>query len=316
MMLNAEYAIIVKSKTRLEQIMQRSSTRSMARFQIESQGGDFEDYRLEDEAYRQALADVQKRLSKILRNKIVDRDFVPSYVFKGQIPLIVVVGQDGLVANTAKYVGNIPVVAVNPEPRRYDGLLLPFSTDDFVSGIEQVISGRFLARTAYMAEARLSDGQRLLAFNDLFIGSASHVSARYRIRYGRKHEEQSSSGIIVSTKSGSTGWLSSVFNMTVGLLSYVNRNERKRNRAGNSARPELAENELFFAVREPFKSQRTGIELIAGNLASGEQLRIESCMPSGGVIFSDGIENDFLNFHTGSIASIGVAKETATLVQK
>lgn len=37
-------------------------------------------------------------------------------------------------------------------------------------------------------------------------------------------------------------------------------------------------------------------------------------MPTNGVIFSDGIETDFLKFNSGSIATIGIAKETARLV--
>jgi len=37
-------------------------------------------------------------------------------------------------------------------------------------------------------------------------------------------------------------------------------------------------------------------------------------MPSNGVIFSDGIESDFLKFNSGTIAKIGLANETATLV--
>lgn len=35
---------------------------------------------------------------------------------------------------------------------------------------------------------------------------------------------------------------------------------------------------------------------------------------TSGVIFSDGIESDFLNFNSGSIATIGIAKEKARLV--
>jgi len=37
-------------------------------------------------------------------------------------------------------------------------------------------------------------------------------------------------------------------------------------------------------------------------------------MPANGVIFSDGVESDFLNFNYGSIASIGIAKEQAKLL--
>jgi hypothetical protein len=66
-------------------------------------------------------------------------------------------------------------------------------------------------------EIRLSDGQRLLAFNDLYLGARTHVSARYTLRYGERADSQSSSGIIVSTGAGLSGWLSSVFTLAQGL---------------------------------------------------------------------------------------------------
>ena len=315
-MLNAEYAIIVKSQTRLERLMQRCGTRSMAKFQIQSQGGDFEDYQAEHDVYHESLGAIQRGLSKLLRNKIVDREFMPSFIFKGQIPLVIVVGQDGLVANTAKYVDKVPILAVNPEPARYDGILLPFSVTNFVDGVEQVVAGRYTAKTVSMAEARLRDGQRLLAFNDLFIGAASHVSARYRIRYKNVSEEQLSSGIIVSTRSGATGWLRSVFNMSAGLQRVLREKPRKERLSAISKGIELADNELFFAVREPFKSRRTGIDLVGGSLSGKTKMHVESFMPTRGVIFSDGIESDYLQFTSGSIATIGLATETATLVQR
>lgn len=37
-------------------------------------------------------------------------------------------------------------------------------------------------------------------------------------------------------------------------------------------------------------------------------------MPTGGVIFSDGVEADHLKFNSGSIATVGLAPETATIV--
>ena len=315
-MLNAEYAVIVKCQTRLEGLLQRSSTRSMARFQVESQGGDFDDYQVEHEIYQQSVSVVQKGLAKLLRYKIVPRNFVPSYIFKGEIPLVVVVGQDGLIANTAKYVDKVPILAVNPDPARYDGVLLPFDVTNFAEGVERVIAGRYAARTVSMAEARLRDGQRLLAFNDLFIGAASHVSARYRIRYKNVSEEQSSSGIIVSTKSGSTGWLTSVFNMLSGLQRGLSRKMKSRESPAISKGVALADDELFFVVREPFKSRRTGIDLVGGVMNGKEKLHVESFMPTGGIIFSDGIESDFLQFTSGNVAVIGLAAETATLVQR
>ena len=69
-----------------------------------------------------------------------------------------------------------------------------------------------------MAQAILNDGQALLALNDLFIGQRTHTSARYTIHYDNREEDQSSSGVIVSTGAGSTGWYRSIVTGGVGLV--------------------------------------------------------------------------------------------------
>jgi NAD kinase len=302
-----EYAIIVKNKTRLETLIERFNTKAQAKFYIERLGGNFEDYEAEDENFHVALHLVQQRLSKVLKNKIVERNFLPSFLFN-ENQVVIVIGQDGLVANTAKYVNEIPIVAVNPDHDRYDGFLLPFNSENFIHAVEKVMTNTAHTKIATLAEAKLNDGQRLLAFNDLFIGAATHISARYKISYGRKTEEQSSSGIIVSTQAGSTGWLSSVFNMTSGMTQFIEKTENKRKIA------KLKDDQLMFVVREPFQSKKTQISLEAGILAGSTRLTLESFMPANGVIFSDGIESDFLSFNSGSIATIGIAKEKAKLV--
>jgi NAD kinase len=303
--MSIEYAIIVKNKTRLESLIERFNTKAQAKFYIESLGGSFDDYESEHEVFQSSLISLQTQLSKVVKNKTVERVYLPSFIFSDK-NLIVVIGQDGLVANTAKYSKSCPIVAVNPDKGRYDGVLLPFDTSDFILGVENVISNKFQFTTRRFAEAKLNDGQRLLAFNDLFIGASSHISARYKISFNGKTEEHSSSGLIVSTSAGSTGWLSSIFNMAYGVTSMFEKNLKPK-------RPKLKDNELLFAVREPFQSIRTQTGITAG-VINQTHLTIESLMPTSGIIFSDGIETDFLQFNSGSIATIGIAKETAKIV--
>ncbi len=306
--MNVEYAIIVKNKTRLETLIERFNTKAQAKFYIESLGGHFEDYELEHDTFINSLTSLQTQLSKVIKHKIVDRTYVPSFIFSEK-NVIVVIGQDGLVANTAKYSKGVPIVAVNPDKKRYDGVLLPFDTNNFIGGIENVIANSFHFKTMPFAEAKLNDGQRLLAFNDLFIGASTHISARYKINYLNLIEEHSSSGLIVSTPAGSTGWMSSIFNMAYGITGLFEDNTVRK-------KPKINNSELLFAVREPFQSIRTQTEITAGLIKSKEVLTIESLMPISGVIFSDGIESDFLKFNSGSIATIKLAEETAKIVTK
>ena len=251
------------------------------------------------------LHHVQRDLTGVLKYKVVDRSFLPAFIFSHD-QLVITIGQDGLLANAAKYVGRLPMIGVNPDPARYDGVLLPYTSGTCRSAVESVLAGSYATRNAFLAEASLNDGQRLLAFNDLFIGVDDHTSARYNIAYKGAEEEQSSSGIIVSTCSGSTGWLSSVYNMVNGLLGNSGKVQHKHQT--------LSEDELQFVVREPFLSQRTGISVSSGRLQGGTPLVVRSLMPRKGVIFSDGIGADHLKFNSGSIAKIGLAKERACLV--
>ena len=318
-----EYAIIVRSKTRLEALIERFNTKAQTKFYIESLGSNYEDYEREHEIFYASLNSVQTQLSKVIKHKTIDRSFLPSYIFSKK-NIIIVIGQDGLVANTAKYSKGIPMVAINPDKLRYDGVLLPYDPTNFVSGIESVMTHQQKVRNVRFAEAKLNDGQSLLAFNDLFIGPSSHVSARYKITFAGKTEEQSSSGLIVSTAAGATGWLSSIFNMAYGISDRFDSPKRPvRSKSMKKApqeskrhhnRPKVKNDELLFAVREPFKSIRTQTSIVAGLVNNQQNLIIESLMPTKGIIFSDGIESDFINFNSGSIATIGIAPNSANIV--
>ena len=84
----------------------------------------------------------------------MDRGLVPTYLFS-KTDIIVTPGQDGLVANTAKYVSGQPILAVNPDAERFDGVLLPFQPQNIKSGLEQALAGKARIRAIALAEARL-----------------------------------------------------------------------------------------------------------------------------------------------------------------
>ncbi|MBI2825148.1 MAG: NAD+ kinase [Planctomycetia bacterium] len=268
---------------------------------------DFLAYEEEDAAYRRAIEQVHRELDLELPVRTLDRGYLPSFDF-WNTAVVVVLGQDGLVANTAKYVGDLPIVAVNPDPRRFDGILLPFQVAQARRAVAHVLERRHRERKVTMAEVQINDGQRLLAFNDFFVGSASHVSARYTLEVGGRVEPQSSSGILVSTGAGSTGWLSSVFNMTAGVAALLGQS------IANRVQLDWDDRRLVWAVREPFASKQSRAGLVAGLLDEGQELVVESLMPAGGVIFSDGVEADFLPFISGTIARIKASQQQAHLV--
>ena len=164
-----------------------------------------------------------------------------------------------------------------------------------------------------MAKAVLNDGQTIYAVNDLFIGQKTHVSSRYQIQLGNKLEYQSSSGIIVSTGLGSTGWLKSIL---AGASNIVNVISDRKIKVEPEKKLEWNINYLYFSVREPFPSRATKADIVFGTVTNGRPLKILSQMPENGVIFSDGIESDYLLFNSGIEATISVAEKMNSLPRR
>jgi len=303
--------VLVTRETRLQNLIAHYNTIQQAQFYVEHLGADFSDYLHEDSAYHAAVEQVEKTLGAFGRVQPVDRKFLPNFLFSHD-DIIVAVGQDGLVANTLKYLTDQPLIGVNPDPSRWDGILLPFVPGELSALLPEVVSGRRPVKEITLAQAILNDGQVLYAVNDLFIGQKTHISARYQILLGSKSEQQSSSGIIVSTGLGSTGWLKSIVTGAASIMNAAGRNPIKTESVGGF---DWGADYLYYTVREPYPSKTTAAGLVFGKIPTGTELKIISQMPENGVIFSDGVEQDFLQFNSGIEAKIGIAERKGHLVQ-
>lgn len=302
--------ILIVRKTRLDELIFRYNTEAQAKFYIEHLGADFSDYKREDEQYKAAVAETRQHLEELGRVQTVDRIFVPNFIF-GARDTVVVLGQDGLVANTLKYLNEQPVVGVNPDPARWEGVLLPFVVRDIPKVMPQVFKEKRSISEVTMARVELNNGLSLHAVNDLFIGARSHISARYLIRSGENEEEHSSSGIIVSTGLGATGWYKSLMAGALAIASAL---------SGRQITPRPAAlfawnaDYLQFTVREPFPSTTSRATLVVGRVTAAQPLSLVSHMAGAGVIFSDGIESDYLDFNSGAQAVIAPAVKKGRLV--
>lgn len=304
--------IIVTRKTMLEELVERHGTRDQAEFLTVNRGQSFGDIDDAHRCYHSALTALKAAVPTSVRMQVIERAFLPNFLFSPH-DLVVTLGQDGLVVNVAKYLSGQPILAFNPDPSRVDGVLVPFTMEGANAALGDAIYGGLPEKEYTMARASLEDGQTLDAVNDLFIGVQSHASARYRLGYRGQSEDQSSSGIIVSTGAGSTGWFRSVLTASAGVAAEflgtrAVGNLRDRYRFDAEAR------ELRFTVREPFISRTSSAEIVYGHVDEGETLEVVSKMAQGGVIFSDGMEADFLRFESGMRARITVADRRVNLL--
>jgi NAD kinase len=330
--LSENKVVLVTRPTRVAELKRRFNTRRQAEFYVSHLGQDFTDYEREDERYATAVREAKQTLDGLGRLQVIDRSFLTNFVF-GPEDIVVVLGQDGLVANTVKYLDGQPVIGVNPDPARWDGQLLPFQMCDLAEVLSEVIARRRPTKTVTMAKTTLNTGEVMYAVKDIFIGPRTHVSARYSISIGGRTNNQSSSGVIVSTGVGSTGWLKSLLTGAAGIVqnagsqSVLNaqdelfarhppQSRKSTARATFSARSEFPwdADYLCFTVREPFPSKTTEASIVFGRITPREPLVLVSQMPEQGVIFSDGIEQDFLEFRSGTRATISLAEKHGCLV--
>lgn len=306
---NDRKVVLVTRKTRLEDLIAKHLTVAQARFYIEHLGADFSDYQREHDVYLAERHRAVQTLEQWGRYQIIDRSFLPNFIF-GPSDIVVALGQDGLVANTMKYLDGHPLIGLNPDRRRHDGVLLPFSPVELPALLPEVATDRRPYRSVTMARAALADGQVLHAVNDLFIGARTHTSALYEITAAGQKETQSSSGLIVSTGLGSTAWFKSI---VTGSLAIAGAYGSPAEQSAYSPLPWNAD-ELRFAVREPFPSRTSQVGLVYGRLKKSERLSVRSLMPENGVIFSDGIEADRLDFNSGTEVQIRVADREGHLI--
>lgn len=292
--------VLVTRKTPVELLLEQHGTLAQARFYLESRAQKLDEYEEIHERVQAALAQVVAAIPPDQRRTRVERSDLDRFLFAPD-DVVVIVGQDGLVPNVARFLHGQLAAGINPDAERYDGVLCPHAPRASGALLDWVRRGAgpgYRVERRVMALAEREDGQRLRALNEVFVGHRSHQSARYRIRAGDEEERQSSSGVICATGTGSTGWVRSIVEQR-GLEIRLPAPEQPR---------------LAWFVREPFPSVYTGADLDFGFVEADERLLLYSEMGEGGVVFADGIEADRLEFLSGQTVSVAVARDRLNLV--
>jgi NAD kinase len=294
---NKPRVVIITRPTAYERLLQQHGTLGQARFFLERRGQSLEALETVHTQQEQALKTVEATIPADWRRGRVSRAELDRFLFEPQ-DLVVAVGQDGLVANVAKYLQGQSVIGINPCPERFPGVLVPHPPDMAGPLLLAAASRVATIQARMMVEARLDDGQKLLALNEVFVGHISHQSARYRLNWDGREERQSSSGLIVTSGTGSTGWARSI---------HQERHSKVR-------LPDPTELALAFFVREAWPSPTSGTMLTEGRIEGQDHLAVISEMDDGGVAFGDGIEADRIELLWGQRLEIGLAQTRLNLV--
>ncbi|WP_322766458.1 hypothetical protein [Frankia sp. Cr1] len=310
----APRVVVVYRRTEYAELLDRHGTRGQAAFFLANRDRDLVEVEARHAAHRDARRAVAAAIPPDWRRGEVERRDLDRFMFAAD-DIIVCVGQDGLVANVAKYVETQPVVGVNPEPGRNPGVLVrhrPRDIGGLLRQIEADSSGAArrgrdgtaaddVIRRLTMAEAVLDDGQRLVALNELYVGDSGHQTARYVLRApgpdGQSTERQASSGLLVGTGTGSTGWCRSVW----------------QERASGIGLPNPEARVLVWFVREAWPSPATGTSRTEGMINGSARLELLA-ESERMVVFGDGIETDTLTLAWGQRISVGISERYLHLV--
>jgi hypothetical protein len=291
--------VVVHRRTELDELLAHHGTRQQAAFFLHSRGRTLEEVEARHEAQHSALKTVAGAIPFDWRRGKVERADLDRFVF-GPEDVIVAVGQDGLVANVAKYLTGQVVVGLNPEPARNPGILVPHPPAAIIALLATAVSPEVGShvRARSMVEATVDDGQVLRALNEVYVGHPSHQSSRYRIEApdGRS-ERHSSSGVLVGSGTGATGWCRSVWLERHSSLHL----------------PEPDAPRLCWFVREAWPSPATGTDCTEGLLEADQELVIVG--ESDLVIFGDGIESDALTVTWGQRATLALAHQRLHLLR-
>ncbi|WP_234538636.1 hypothetical protein [Streptomyces shenzhenensis] len=297
----APRAVLVHRTTEYEELVARHGTHGQAAFFLASRGRDMAEVAERHRRTRRALAEVASAVPPAWRQARVERADLDRFLFAPE-DVVVVVGQDGLVANVAKYLDGQPVIGIDTDPGRNPGVLVrhrPQRAAVLLASVTATATATG-ADELTMVEAVADDTQRLVALNEIYLGSAGHQTTRYRLGLeddGGVVEVQASSGVLVGTGTGATGWLRSVW----------------QERGGRLPLPAPTEDRLLWFVREAWPSPATGTALVAGELTASAALTL-TVESDRLIAFGDGIEADALELTWGQTVRVGTCAQRLRLV--
>ncbi|WP_411096081.1 hypothetical protein [Streptomyces sp. 020-2-3H-GM] len=295
----APRAVLVHRRTEYEELLARHGTHGQAAFFLSSRGRSIDEVARRHEDTRQALRKVAAAVPLTWRSTRVERADLDRFLFAPE-DVVVVVGQDGLVANTAKYLSGQVVVGIDTDPGRNPGVLVRHRRTEAAALLRAATATAARTDELTMVEAVADDTQRLLALNEIYLGPPGHQTARYRLGEDGDDgpgEAQASSGVLVGTGTGATGWLRSLW----------------RERGSSLALPAPCDARLLWFVREAWPSPATGTSRVAGELGQGQGLRL-TVESDRLVVFGDGMEADALELTWGQSVRLRIAERSLRLV--
>ncbi|MDD5700340.1 MAG: NAD(+)/NADH kinase [Candidatus Nanoarchaeia archaeon] len=176
------------------------------------------------------------------------------------VDIVIAIGGDGTILSASHYILDAPILAVNSSPETSVGALATLSLKELPKKLDQIKQGSYKTEKLERIEVSINDCPLdHLVLNEVFIGNEkAYLISKYVLELKNKKEKQLSSGIIVSTGTGSTAWFYS---------------------AGGKPFPKDSKF-IKLIVREPYHSKLLKFSLINEEIKEGDEIKIIPSSPS------------------------------------
>jgi NAD kinase len=251
---------------------------------------------------REALQICKRELSD---EQVVRVEDLAKRLASGKVHAVIALGGDDFLKLASQFVKDTPVLGVNSDPSFSHGVLLSTHIDQIQQVICALESGHY--RIEPWARIQLTiDGHELSpALNDVVLGKRDfRQMSRHELEFRGERIIQRSSGILVASGAGSTGWFSSA-----GL--YLGREDRSFPREAPYLRFELREPQVRIATEDGIRSVSLPPHT-EGTLLPGESLRITSLNDDDGIASRDSI--DTIPFQRGAVAEISLSSTPLNMI--
>ncbi len=173
------------------------------------------------------------------------------------VDLIISIGGDGTFLSAAHYAKKELLLGVNSNEKKSEGALTTTNLEKLPQKIRHILSGNYKVKEYTREEIKICEATKCikteLALNEAFFGNINpHHTANYKINYKNKTEKQKSSGVLISTGTGSTAWYK-----TIGGFSFSR-----------------TKKQLRFRVRELYKRRLHRPTIYKGKIKNKEFLKI------------------------------------------
>jgi len=245
--------------------------------------------------HQEAIATCVRELGP---EQVIALESLRDHELTSRFKVIIALGGDDFFKLVTHHIeGSLPILGVNSDPSSSVGALLPITIEELPEALKRLEKGDYRIDPWTRISLRMNGVECGSAINDIVLGKRDfRLTSRHELEYQGVKVMQRSSGILISTGVGSTGWYASA-----GL--YLGDHDRSFPKTARYARFELREPSVTVTEVDGKRVTRLP-DLVEGTLVENETLRITSLNDDEGLACRDSF--DSVPFPRGAVAEISI----------